>query len=261
MVGQVGETEALEGLGRRAADFRVVYETLKLRRSYRKIHRRILPRPTKTLSCGRLGEGQSMHAYEWSSLFVNTVSAITAIYLCFLGWNQTRRSASKELAKAKDHVLPLQRADEDYVKLILNLVNRFFDRRNSTSLVVLIPIMLLLPVAAILLGVYSTKIGIWATLAAGPSIVVVTIIIVFMVPKMQKTTWASFFHDELEPALRDPRLNAHVASVIVRRFVRNNSRYGRAVTVSVAIFNELDRRQKQMNLSSAVPVPESSVQR
>jgi hypothetical protein len=29
---EVGETEALEGLGRRAADFRVVYETLKLKR-------------------------------------------------------------------------------------------------------------------------------------------------------------------------------------------------------------------------------------
>jgi hypothetical protein len=30
VVGQVGETEALEGLGRWAADFGVVYETLKL---------------------------------------------------------------------------------------------------------------------------------------------------------------------------------------------------------------------------------------
>ena len=30
VVRQVGETEALEGLGRCAADFRVVYETLKL---------------------------------------------------------------------------------------------------------------------------------------------------------------------------------------------------------------------------------------
>ena len=39
MVRKICETEALEGLGRRAADFRVVYETLKLR-IYQSIHTR-----------------------------------------------------------------------------------------------------------------------------------------------------------------------------------------------------------------------------
>jgi hypothetical protein len=37
VVWQVGEAEALEGLGRCAADFRVVYEALKLKRLLRDI--------------------------------------------------------------------------------------------------------------------------------------------------------------------------------------------------------------------------------
>jgi hypothetical protein len=218
-------------------------------------------------------EGHSMGIFELSSLFVNTVSAVTATFVAVLAWKEFRRerrvegSVRNEVQPARP---PLGKNEEDYIDLIEGMIRRYWKGRQRGDMMAILALLLFFCAVMFLLGSYSDKlrsagneVPMWLIepimIVGGPILAILMMAVLFVLFRNDKAAGANFYREEFGPALRDPRLNPRVASIIVDRFGWRLTDYTKAIAVSIEMFKELDRRERDVSGSIFGPAPAPSV--
>jgi len=200
--------------------------------------------------------GGVMTTYELGTLLVNVVSTAGTIFVAVLAWLQFRPVDRPDPLEAYDTparpATISKKVSEDYVSVVVNIIRKQNAHFARSYYVFTLAILTVCVIGAFAVIHFYYKSSLVPPNEANSMIAFLT---VFFVPLLTAVTVGIFlmtkreralstmFWKEIEHILLDERLNSYSAARVVEEVGRVRGDYAAAAGLSIAMFNELGRRQ------------------